>query len=149
MALNKCPECGREVSDSAKMCPNCGCTLKKSVAIPLLLGVACVFSVLLAAFFLPSFLNPQGVKQAVVYRMPYLVALTIAGVSLAAAVLHLANIKIKNKTLAVIGIILSIACFALLAYGFTLTTEFFLLVPFVLASPILSLIAGCLSLKRL
>ena len=25
MALIKCPECGRDVSDKAKTCPNCGC----------------------------------------------------------------------------------------------------------------------------
>lgn len=24
MALIKCPECGKEISDSAQMCPNCG-----------------------------------------------------------------------------------------------------------------------------
>ena len=27
MALIKCPECGKEVSDKAKTCPNCGCQL--------------------------------------------------------------------------------------------------------------------------
>ena len=25
MALIKCPECGKEISDKAKACPNCGC----------------------------------------------------------------------------------------------------------------------------
>ncbi len=30
MALLKCPECGKEVSDQAKSCPNCGYPLKKS-----------------------------------------------------------------------------------------------------------------------
>ena len=24
MALIKCPECGKEISDTAKQCPNCG-----------------------------------------------------------------------------------------------------------------------------
>lgn len=24
MALIKCPECGKEISDTAKSCPNCG-----------------------------------------------------------------------------------------------------------------------------
>lgn len=24
MALIKCPECGKEISDEAKICPNCG-----------------------------------------------------------------------------------------------------------------------------
>ena len=28
MALIKCPECGREISDRALNCPNCGCPLK-------------------------------------------------------------------------------------------------------------------------
>lgn len=29
MALIKCPECGKEVSDKAKMCINCGCPLEE------------------------------------------------------------------------------------------------------------------------
>lgn len=29
MALIKCPECGKEVSDTAKNCPSCGYLLKK------------------------------------------------------------------------------------------------------------------------
>jgi len=31
MALIKCPECDKEVSESAKSCPNCGYRLRKSV----------------------------------------------------------------------------------------------------------------------
>ena len=30
MALITCPECGREVSDRAKTCPNCGFPITKS-----------------------------------------------------------------------------------------------------------------------
>lgn len=29
MALVKCPECGKEVSNSAAVCPNCGYGIKK------------------------------------------------------------------------------------------------------------------------
>lgn len=29
MALIKCPECGKEVSDKANSCPNCGAVVKK------------------------------------------------------------------------------------------------------------------------
>ena len=29
MAIIKCPECGREISDKAKICPNCGYAMKK------------------------------------------------------------------------------------------------------------------------
>ena len=28
MAMIKCPECGKEVSDKAKTCPNCGCPIE-------------------------------------------------------------------------------------------------------------------------
>lgn len=30
MALIKCPECGKEISDQAASCPNCGCPIKKT-----------------------------------------------------------------------------------------------------------------------
>lgn len=32
MALIKCPECGREISDKATACPGCGCPINQSVA---------------------------------------------------------------------------------------------------------------------
>lgn len=31
MAMIKCPECGKDVSDKAKNCPNCGCPIASSV----------------------------------------------------------------------------------------------------------------------
>ncbi len=31
MALIKCPECGKEISDKAAACPNCGCPLSEMV----------------------------------------------------------------------------------------------------------------------
>ena len=32
MALIKCVDCGKEVSDRAKVCPNCGCPIECSVS---------------------------------------------------------------------------------------------------------------------
>lgn len=32
MALIKCPECGKEISDRASTCPNCGCPIKADVS---------------------------------------------------------------------------------------------------------------------
>ena len=57
--------------------------------------------------------------------------------------------KCKRRALAIVSIVCSIVCFALLAYGFTLTTQFFLLVPFILGAAVLTLVASCLSLKTL
>ena len=31
MAIIKCPECSKEISDKAKSCPNCGCPLEEIV----------------------------------------------------------------------------------------------------------------------
>lgn len=31
MAMIKCPECGKEISDKASSCPNCGCPMSTSV----------------------------------------------------------------------------------------------------------------------
>lgn len=33
MALIKCPECGKEISDKAKSCPGCGCPISSSTKI--------------------------------------------------------------------------------------------------------------------
>lgn len=149
MALVKCPECGKEVSDNAKTCPNCGRALKNSVAVPVLLGISCLLAVLVIAFFLPVYLDPETIKQAIKFHTPYLIALIIATISLVSAMLGFVNMKAKQKGLAFISITCSIVCFALLAYGFTLTSQFFLMVPFILGAAILTLIASCLSLKTL
>lgn len=149
MALIKCPECGKEISDNAKTCPNCGRALKPSVAVPVLLGISCLIAVLVIAFFLPSYLNPESYEQATEFHTPYLIALIIAVVSLVSAILGFVNIKVKQKGLAFASIACSIICFALLAYGFSMTSEFFLVTPFILGAAVLTLIASCLSLKTL
>lgn len=43
MSLNKCPECGKEVSSSAKVCPNCGKKLKKSLFVKIILWTLGIF----------------------------------------------------------------------------------------------------------
>lgn len=34
MAMIKCPECGKEVSDKAEVCVNCGCPISKASNVP-------------------------------------------------------------------------------------------------------------------
>lgn len=43
MTLKKCPECGKEVSSSAKVCPNCGKKLKKSLFTKIILWIVGIF----------------------------------------------------------------------------------------------------------
>ena len=149
MALITCPECGSAVSDNAKVCPHCGRALKSSPAIPVLLGISCLLAILVIAFFLPSYLNLETVSQATEFHIPYLISLIIGSISLVSAILGFVNMKCKRRALAIVSIVCSIVCFALLAYGFTLTTQFFLLVPFILGAAVLTLVASCLSLKTL
>lgn len=40
MALIKCPECGKEVSDKAKVCIQCGCKLHKEQSVLGIIGFA-------------------------------------------------------------------------------------------------------------
>lgn len=49
MALIKCPECGKEISDTTKRCPNCGYMIhnKKSVLQFLSDGTNCIISIVI------------------------------------------------------------------------------------------------------
>jgi len=46
MALAKCKECGKEISSQAKVCPNCGASIKKKA------GCSIIILVLLAIIFI-------------------------------------------------------------------------------------------------
>ena len=47
MALIKCPECGKEVSDKAATCPSCGTTIKKKRStIKIILGVLILLGII-------------------------------------------------------------------------------------------------------
>lgn len=52
MALIKCPECGREVSNTSNVCIHCGCPLKKKVNIPKKLIVIVLTAVVLLMLIL-------------------------------------------------------------------------------------------------
>lgn len=54
MALVNCPECGKEVSDTAKSCPECGYRMKKAGKPPkkILIAVGAVLAVLVVIFIL-------------------------------------------------------------------------------------------------
>ena len=69
MALIKCPECGKEVSDTAKKCPNCGYVIKKSKfenpkVKKIMLIVICALVVIGASFFVIKLVNPNLFSSA-------------------------------------------------------------------------------------
>lgn len=148
MALITCPECGNAVSDNAKVCPHCGRALKSSPAIPVLLGISCLLAILVIAFFLPSYLNPETVSQATEFHIPYLISLIIGSISLVSAILGFVNMKCKRRALAIqhrlLDRLLRASRLRLHAHD-----PVFLLVPFILGAAVLTLVASCLSLKTL
>lgn len=64
MAMIKCPECGKEISDRAENCPNCGFILKKKnkLLIPMLVLIVLVIFVVCGYVF---FVNDKGGKSTV------------------------------------------------------------------------------------
>ena len=62
MAMIKCPECGKEISDKAKVCPNCGVKIKgKSKKIPIIIIVLLLIIIIGSVYFIIS--NKDGKKD--------------------------------------------------------------------------------------
>lgn len=69
MALFNCPECGKEMSDQAKSCPNCGYRVKKSSAgkiIAIVLVLVVVVAAVLVGLFKFRTIDPDGEPTAAV-----------------------------------------------------------------------------------
>lgn len=105
MALIECPECGKEVSDKAKSCPNCGCPIDKFqnendfptytvIAFSLLVffGVSMIFlhtgwimnSILMIATFVFSILSLRSKEKLCILSA---IPLIVSGISIAIIVL--------------------------------------------------------------
>lgn len=67
MALIKCPECGKEISDKATSCQNCGCPTSDAMTkvnhnrlICILFGIVLLASsIILGVYYLQKILNPK------------------------------------------------------------------------------------------
>lgn len=64
MALTKCKECGHQISESAKQCPNCGAK-KKEMGVFSLLGIVFVTIIALSAIFGDSDSSSTATSDAV------------------------------------------------------------------------------------
>ena len=63
MALISCPECGKEVSDTAKKCPNCGYQIKKrNKKLHILVGIVVVVLIIIAVCYF-VFIKPTENNQ--------------------------------------------------------------------------------------
>ncbi len=104
MALINCKECGKEISDMAKMCPHCGYPIKKKgkgfAVASLVLGIiSCVYSTpLLTTISEPDMPKAATIAMAV-YIMLFGVLSFVFGI-----VSHSKGCKLKKKTA---GLILS------------------------------------------
>ncbi len=104
MSLINCKECGKEISDQAKACPNCGYPLKKKgngfAIASLVLGIiSCVYSLpILTTISEPDMPKAATIAMAV-YIMLFGVLSFIFGM-----VSHSKGCKLKKKTA---GLILS------------------------------------------
>ena len=119
MALINCPECGKEVSDQAISCPNCGYVFKKMDDTPksmevsiknineIMVGISVVVEVI-CLYFYKKFKDDMGLKRALYYfdnldniLRPYKIGLVILTVLMIVFALILAvNIWgiIKKRT---------------------------------------------------
>lgn len=89
MALIYCPECGKEVSDSARKCPHCGYSLKRIPKKKIIIAIASVV-VLFAAIF--------GVTKIVNYKKELKAAQEATAQALIAHDLKVATIRMKKNT---------------------------------------------------
>ena len=63
MALIKCPECGKKISDKARKCPDCGCPIKKRTVkiftIPVIVIVFLAFGCIIVKYFFEIYLQAK------------------------------------------------------------------------------------------
>lgn len=72
MAMIKCPECEKEISDTAKLCPHCGykikSPLKKGKALHIILAMCAILVVALVTFWIgnkkPSAISDEAYEEA-------------------------------------------------------------------------------------
>lgn len=161
MALIKCPECGKEVSNNAEACPNCGCSLKPSTTHFSLVLVGCVISVLIVLLSLNTLnsnfdyiMNGSGsIDKLLEISTPDIIILAGGLLSLISSVLQAVNRQRKSKGLNTASMILSAVSIVFAGLFFTslMTREMSRItaVPFMIVPNILLLIAGNSAAKNL
>ena len=158
MALIKCPECGKEVSNNAKACPNCGCSLKPSSTHFSLVLVGCVISVLIVLLSLVTLINnfdyimnsSGSIDKLLEISTPTIIIMAGGLLPLISSVLQTVNRQRKSKGLNTASMILSAVSFVFAGLLImTRETTWIMVVPLMIVPPILLLIAGNSAAKNL
>ena len=63
MALMNCPECGKEISDTVAVCPNCGFALKKKKRIVLPIAIVSIVLILAGVFAYFYYIKPNEIMN--------------------------------------------------------------------------------------
>ena len=111
MAIINCTECGKEFSDQAKMCPNCGYPLKKKgkgfAVASLVLGIiSIVYSMPVFSMLFQTAVQKNEIISIAVYMMIFGILSLVFGI-----VSHLKGCKLIKK---IVGIVLSAISLVLL-----------------------------------
>lgn len=108
MALIKCPDCGKEFSDSAKQCPNCGYRNKveRDINYPLIGGVLLI----MLGLFLSLVVTPKNNSDIYYYPVTYIFVLILGIILLIAGGILISKKyeKAKKITYIAAGVILVI-----------------------------------------
>lgn len=63
MALIKCPECGKEISDTTKKCPNCGFAMKKKPNKKIIIIMFLIIVIIIIGGTIGYFLHQEKLKK--------------------------------------------------------------------------------------
>lgn len=103
MALIKCPECGKKISDTAVNCPNCGYSLKKETTVKSNMArVGTILNIIGNALPLVVCLVIDMASKGGKFEKSLLYSLGLNGIIILISVLYLINL-IKNKYLKLYG----------------------------------------------
>lgn len=154
MAMINCPECGEEVSSEATSCPNCGHPMTKPAGQPAAVLVMAIISIACSVYVLTQF-NPaailaydkvfNGAITSAENFGPYISNLLIvvgAFVAIVAACLVVVGRFANAKALPAAAFILSAIALVTTVVGIFAYNLWLLMLPLLIAGPLLALLAA-------
>ena len=85
----KCAECGKEISDSAEICPNCGCKTRHGETVSQAKGLAVSYVIVAALMIVGAFLLYKGLTDGGLFKILIGIGFILGGI--------IDMVKIKNQ----------------------------------------------------